>query len=118
MTYEKWEERRQYKRYPSDLVARYHVLGESEDRCQEGAILNIGRGGVFIATKSPLPAGTELHVWVKVVTPFGEEQELEAQAKVMWVSDRPDEEGMGLSFTQIDRHTQYAMLACAYRGEA
>ena len=36
----------------------------------------------------------------------------------MWKTEHPEEEGMGLSFTQIDRHTQYAMLAYAYRGEA
>ena len=117
MTYDEWREKRQYKRYPSDLKVKYQVVGDADGQVQEATILNISRGGVFVATKSPLAVGTEIKIQVTIVTPFGEEQELRAQAKVMWQNDRPEEEGMGLSFTEIDRHTQYAMLACAYRGE-
>jgi len=117
MSYDQWKEKRQYKRYPSDLHARYRKVDEPDGAFEEGAILNISRGGVFIATKSPLPQGADVTIHMKVKTPFGEERELEAEARVMWSSDREDEEGMGLSFTKIDRHTQYAMLASAYRGE-
>jgi len=117
MSYQDWKEKRQYKRYASDLPVRYRELNGSEGAFAEGTILNISRGGVFVATKSPPAAGTEIEIVMNVKTPFGEEREMQARAKVMWSSDRKDEEGMGLSFTDIDRHTQYAMLACAYRGE-
>ena len=39
------------------------------------------------------------------------------KARVVWISHKRDEEGMGLQFTQIDAHAKYAILACAHRGQ-
>lgn len=114
--YAQWDGRRKFKRYVSEMPVHYNRLGSQAPQEGDGNVLNISRGGVFIHTASPLPVGTELHMKVKIVTPFGEEQQVESEAKVMWVSARAGEEGMGLTFTKIDRHSQYAMLACAYRG--
>jgi len=117
MSLEQWEERRKYKRYPSDLPVRFRDLRTTQAEPGQGLALNVCRGGVFIRTQTPLRAGTDIQLHVRIVTPFGEEQELEAEAKVVWVNDRAGETGMGIAFTKIDRHSQYAMLACAFRGE-
>ena len=117
MSYQQWEDRRKYKRYSSDLQARFRKLDDDAAALQEGQVLNVSRGGVFLRTQSPFPVGTEILLLVNIVTPLGEERELESHAKVMWSGQNPGEEGMGLCFTKIDRHTQFAMLACAYRGE-
>jgi len=82
----------------------------------EGSVQNISRGGAFVRTDNPFAVGTSVHLKVKILTPFGDEREIEGEAKVVWVSQRRGDAGMGLTFTKIDRHSQYAMLACAYRG--
>jgi len=117
MTYERWKERREYKLYDSDLSVRFREFRDESSALREGGIRNVSRGGIFIRTKEPYPVGTELRLLVNVVTPFGETEELEAVGKVIWVTLRGGEEGMGISFTKVGRHSQYAMLACAYRGE-
>ncbi len=116
MDYKQWDERRKFKRYLSEMPVRFSRLDAQDAEGGKGNVLNISRGGVFVHTSEPLPVGTELHMRIKIVTPFGDERDVESQAKVCWVSTRPGEEGMGLTFTKIDRHSQYAMLACAYRG--
>ena len=115
MDYQKWEERRKFKRYLSDLPAHFNRLGDAAAG-GEGNILNISRGGVFVHTEKPLPVGTDIELKIRIVTPFGDQQEIAGEAKVAWVNTRPGDEGMGLTFTKLDRHSQYAMLACAYRG--
>ena len=118
MSYQQWEEKRKYKRYSSDLSVRFVELGKDDPGEQQGTIHNVSRGGVFIHTGSPVTVGRELELRINVVTPFGEEQEIKALAKVVWIGKDPDDRGIGLTFTKIDRHSQYALLACAYRGEA
>ncbi len=115
MTYQEWEERRKFKRYLSDMTVMFARL-DDELTNGTGVVVNISRGGVFVRTSKPLPVGSELHLRVGVVTPFGEQQEIPCEVRVVWTSTRPGEEGMGMIFTKIDRHSQYAMLACAYRG--
>ena len=116
MSYQQWEEKRRYKRYPSDLSAHFKPIREDAGEPVSGTLMNVSRGGMFVRTANSLRPGTELEITINVVNPFGEEQEIKAQAKVMWVNTKPNEPGMGLSFTKIDRHSQYAILACAYRG--
>jgi uncharacterized protein (TIGR02266 family) len=115
MDYKNWEDRRKYKRYGSDLPAHYNRIGDLATE-GDGHVLNVSRGGVFVGTDKPLPVGTTVEFKVKIVTPFGNEQVITSEAQVTWVSTRAGETGMGLNFTKIDRHSQYAMLACAYRG--
>ncbi len=116
MDFKQWDERRKFKRYLSEMPVHFNRLDAQDSEGGDGNVLNISRGGVFVHTTKPLPVGTDLHMKIRIVTPFGQEQAVESQAKVCWVSMRAGEEGMGLSFTKIDRHSQYAMLACAYRG--
>jgi uncharacterized protein (TIGR02266 family) len=117
MSHQQWDDRRKYKRYPSDLPVRFRDLRTAQTEPGEGLALNVSRGGIFIRTQTPLRPGTDIQLHVRIVTPFGEEQELEAEAKVVWANENPGEQGMGIAFTKIDRHSQYAMLACAFRGE-
>jgi uncharacterized protein (TIGR02266 family) len=117
MSLNQWDEKRKFKRYASDLPVRFGDLHAPPGEAQEGMALNICRGGIFIKTKTPLRAGTDIQLYVRIVSPFGQEQTIEAEAKVMWASETAAEPGMGVSFTKIDRHSQYAMLACAFRGE-
>ena len=118
MSYQQWEEKRKYKRYPANLSARFVESGKDLAEGSRGDITNVGRGGIFVRTNTPARLGTDLQLCINVVTPFGEKQELKASAQVVWINEDPGEEGMGLSFTKIDRHSQYALLACAYRGGA
>ena len=115
MDYKSWEERRKFKRYLSDLPAHFNRIGNVAESA-DGQVVNISRGGIFVHTAKPLPVGTEIEIKIRITTPFGEEMDVPGVAKVVWVSTRPGDEGMGLTFTKIDRHSQYAMLACAYRG--
>ena len=115
MSYQEWEERRKFKRYLSDITVRFNRLSDGTD-AGGGLVINISRGGVFVRTPHSVPVGTELKMTITVVTPFGEQQDIPSEVRVVWVCTRPGEEGMGLTFTKVDRHSQYAMLASAYRG--
>ena len=117
MSYSEWEEKRRHKRYPSDLRARFRLVDEAGETFEEGPILNISRGGLFVHTKLDYTLGAAVEVHVTVTTPFGEERELVVEGKIMWLCGQEDEEGIGINFTKIDRHTQYALMACSYRGE-
>ena len=118
MSDQQWEDRRKFKRYFSELPVRFRKSGDESAPFQEGSVANVSRGGAYVSTKAPPPIGTELKVVVSILTPLGEQQEIECLARVVWVSARSGEEGIGLTFTKIDRHSQYAILASAYCGQA
>ncbi len=115
MSYQKWEDRRQYKRYPTSLSARFRKLDNGEIAYSKGIVLNVSLGGIFIGAENLMPTGTIVEVVMKVLSPFGEVREVTAEGKIVWVSDNSDEAGMGICFTNIERHTQYALLASAHR---
>jgi hypothetical protein len=114
MEYQQREERRTHKRYLSELTVHFKALG-GDSAEHEGIVCNVSFGGAFLRAQDLLPVGSELRLLVNIVTPFGEERQIEAEAKVMWVSQNSGEWGMGLNFTKVSRHSQYALLACAYR---
>ena len=117
MSLDQWDEKRKFKRYVADLPVRFGDLRTPQAETCEGLALNVCRDGIFIKTKTPLRPGTDIQLHIRIITPFGEEQTLDAEAKVMWANETAAEPGMGVSFTKIDRHSKYAMLACAFRGE-
>ena len=116
MSFQEWDEKRCQKRYGSDLKARFRSRKDPAGYA-EGTITNINGGGLFLYTPEPLKVGTEVQLHIDIVTPFGESEEIDAQARVIWVNHKKDEEGMGLQFVDIDPHSKYAILACAHRGE-
>lgn len=70
--------------------------------------MNISRGGMFISTRNPLPAGT--HVVLKFKIPPAN-TEITLEGEVVWAV-RPEESGgtlipgMGIKFTKMDEKTR------------
>jgi uncharacterized protein (TIGR02266 family) len=60
---------------------------------------NIGVGGAFIATATPLPVGTPLVVELTVPT---SDRKFELTALVRWANDSGDDPGMGVQFVDVD----------------
>ena len=115
MSYEKWEEKRQCKRYPTDLSVRFRQTNDAEGSYSKGLVLNASLGGMFVQTENAGPTGTVLELVINVLSPFGEVHEVAAGGEIAWITDEPGECGMGINFTNIDRHAQYAILASAHR---
>ena len=70
-------------------------------------MMNISRGGVFLKTAIPLPVGQK----VKVTWKTSDEQDIEAEAEVVWCCQGSSESdrriqgipGMGLRFIHVTR---------------
>ena len=63
---------------------------------------NLSRGGVFVPSNAPLPAGTQLHLELTVP---GDEAPTRLDAEVRWVRQHDTTEGpagMGLAFRDLD----------------
>ena len=114
MSYETWEERRVYKRYPTDLPVRFRWMNDTEEPYNKGVVKNVSLNGMFVQTENVGSTGTVLELLINVITPFGEVSEIVAEGKITWTGNKPGESGMGLCFTRIDRHAQYALLASAH----
>ena len=117
MSYEKWEEKRRHKRRSSNLKVRFRSLRDPAARYAEGSITNVSGGGLFVGTSRPLTVGDDVHLIIDVVTPFGEDEQIDVDARVIWVKHRMNDEGMGLQFTRIEQRSKYAILACAHCGQ-
>ena len=78
MSYQEWEDKRRYKRYLAEMPVHFNRLGDASVPGAEGNVQNISRGGVFVQTMAPLPVGTDLKMKVRVTTPFGDSQEIDA----------------------------------------
>ena len=117
MSHEEWEEKRRHKRRPSDLKVRFRSLRDPAARYAEGVITNVSGGGLFVGTSRPLTVGDDVHLIIDVVTPLGENEQIDIDARVIWVKHKTNDEGMGLQFTRIERHSKYTILACAHRGQ-
>jgi uncharacterized protein (TIGR02266 family) len=88
-------ERRAHFRFPTHLEVRFASGDELRSACLE----NISEGGIFVATRRPLPAGTPLRLWIAV--PDGR---VEMAGRVAWV--RPNDSsagpaGMGIRFADL-----------------
>jgi len=80
--------------------ARVTFTDATSDTPSEGELHDIGRGGMFIATKSPLPAGKRIDVEV-----HGQASPITGMGRVIWVraaaqGDLPA--GMGVKFIDVD----------------
>ncbi|MEM1008138.1 MAG: TIGR02266 family protein [Myxococcota bacterium] len=104
--HEKHEERRSYVRLPlSDMMVRYGHDG----RVFFGSCQNLSPGGLFIATKTPAPYGSE--VTLKFTLP-GHDSTLQAKGRVVRVSREtrnralPNAPGMHVRFTKMTSITK------------
>ena len=95
------KEDRTSQRVPVQLLVDYHCNGNYLfDFCRD-----LGTGGVFIETKSPLDAGSDVNLTFTI--PDSKET-LETQGKVIWVQSevpgRNATPGMGVQFESFDGH--------------
>lgn len=94
------QERRKHPRAVTNVLIRY---GDAEQFFTD-YILNISRGGIFVATLDPLPAGTPLRIGFALPNC----DRLIATEGVVVRSTRddpsasPDASGMGIRFQRLD----------------
>lgn len=90
-------------RVPARLRLRYESLGA----VAASLLTNVSRGGIFVATNSPLPIGSKVKLWIEVED-LGSEIELEGEVASQNASpDLANEErGMGLRFCNLDDATR------------
>jgi uncharacterized protein (TIGR02266 family) len=82
----------------------YRLAGDEAGEGHRAVTSNIGVGGAFVLTGSPLPVGTDLLISLTVPTA---EAPIETNAQVRWVvtADEADElhsAGMGIKFLRLD----------------
>jgi uncharacterized protein (TIGR02266 family) len=88
-------ERRSDLRFPTRLSVRF----TSGDELREAVLANISRGGIFVATSSPLPEDTPVRLFVSA--PHGE---VEMAGRVAWVREKDKRDGpagMGVRFEDL-----------------
>ena len=65
--------------------------------------LDLGRGGLFLCTGTPLPRGAHIAVQIELIT---EERPWSVFGRVVWTRERSDDEalpsGMGVQFLDVD----------------
>ncbi len=95
------EDQRLHRRFP--ITQRCWC--ESTNVTMFITMLNISRGGLFLKTAIPLPVGQR----ARVVWKTADEQEIEAEAEVVWccqgtsLSGYTAAPGMGLRFIEVKR---------------
>ena len=93
------EENRRHPRLP--LVVKAEV-GAKGRRVQRGYLTNLSVGGAFLATKKPIPSGTQLQLLIFLPWKLGE---FKALAEVVWSTGKEGSEtdppGVGLAFTKL-----------------
>ena len=91
-------EHRQHKR-----VAINQEFACIEDYIAE-YVSNISHGGVFIASKNPLPVGTKVTLQFSVI--LDDIRRVEGEGEVVRVETGPDEVGMGVAFTRLSAESK------------
>ncbi len=81
--------------------ARVTFTDATSDTPSEGELHDIGRGGMFVATKTPLPVGKRIDVDVHAEG----SSPITGMARVVWVRDAAHDDlpaGMGIKFIDVD----------------
>jgi type IV pilus assembly protein PilZ len=94
---------RREKRAAARVAVLWAVDCETEDTFLYASITNISELGIFVATDSPLPVGTELTLRF---APAGWEEEFVLRGQVQWTNElRADGDdinpGMGVKFIEL-----------------
>ncbi len=100
---ENFSDKRSFPRFP----VTQRCWCESTNVTMYITMMNISRGGVFLKTAIPLPVGQK----VRVVWKTADEQEIEAEAEVVWCCQGGTDQGgrsisipgMGLRFISVTR---------------
>ena len=97
--------RRRECRVDLAIRLRYSFQGPES---KEGITGNIGAGGVFIETTSPVKVGTSIHL--EIILPTKENNPVHASGEVVWVRTRPERivyfPGMSIRFDKISLEDQ------------
>ncbi len=99
---------RQFKRYPVDLRVDYGT----RDAFLANRVSNLSRGGLFIATETPLPVQSELDL---VLTLKNEDERIRARGRVVWNYDiRKGTSrvipGMGIRFVDLSPDDSHRLV--------
>lgn len=82
-----------------------------EDGCLQARVVNLSRGGVFLAARNLLPIGAETTLYVAGINGNCEDEVLESKGEVIWCTKRGVPEatlprGMGLRFVDVTPETK------------
>ncbi len=77
---------------------RYRRLDEPHAREVEALTRNIGVGGAFILTDSPLPIGSSIEISISSPATW---EPVRVRGEVRWIGTEKDEPGMGVSFRDL-----------------
>ena len=96
------------RRYPR-LTLRVDVVIEAASERMQAVATTLGAGGLFVATRAPLPPRTPLIVWFRLP---GDTAELRFQCHVAWskTADGAVTPGVGLEFDDPDARAEFAVL--------
>ena len=97
----------QVKRTSVRVPVRLRMGFESYGEIRESLMTNLSRGGLFIATPSPLEMGATLHLRIRIEE---SQAELQLEAEVVALNSGPglksEECGMGVKFVHLDQEQQ------------
>ena len=92
------------------VPVRLRMGFESYGEIRESLMTNLSRGGLFIATPSPLPLGSTLQLRIRIEE---SEQEIEIEGEVASLNSGPglleEELGMGVKFVRLDEEQTKAV---------
>ena len=107
------EERRQYKRFPVELSARYRKQTDKE--LKGCTVTNISRGGmgIIVYLRERIQLGSTLYL--EIIFPQ-KEGPICADGVLKWIEDKREEMNFkgGIEFTTIDAEDKWALLDYAY----
>lgn len=103
------EDRRKYKRFPTQLIARY--LRENEEEWKNCTVINIGRGGlgitVYVREKIPMDSSLQLEIIVPA-----KKEPIKVTGILRWIMEQEEEMSFmgGIEFTKILDEIELANL--------
>ena len=103
------DDRRKYKRFSTQLIARY--LSENEEEWKNCTVINIGRGGMGITVyvREKIPMGSSLQL--EIIVPAKEEP-IKVTGILRWIMEEEEEMNFSgsIEFTNILDEIELANL--------
>ncbi len=93
------------------VPARGHAILQHEDGCLNASVVNLSRGGVFLAAETLFPVGLRTTVHLAELPGTDENEVLETEGRVSWLLEKGDPEaglprGMGIRFVELPLNLQ------------
>ena len=84
---------------------------QHDEGCLNARVINLSRGGVFLAAQTLFPVGLRAMVHLAELPGTEENEVLETQGQVSWLAESGDPEaglprGMGIRFVELSPHLQ------------